>query len=511
MTKSKGQGRKARKGGGVCGNMTKSKGQGRKARKGGGSGPRTPGLQQETPTPSAIDMPKVPGRQPVSPRPQKQSQVSPPQQESKDSPQALEVLLKLLGDHRTAKPEQDAQRKGSVGDDGNKQEDQKPHQAPPPLPSQLPAEEDIRGRVWQMACTKDGSLRLQDLLKQCSKEAAEDWKAIVDIVITELQGRVLQVSTEACGYANYVIQVCISELPPEKFDFVIQELKGHVVLAAKHRAGCRVLQRIVEHVGDKDDWTLPLLEEILEGRNLVELSLNEFGNYVIQKFFEHASEKQRNMLAEALLKLASSDPAALQGMVMDKRASHVIEHALVNSCEEKRQELMDILGALMQIPVPKSDGSQGKKVKHKEYSSFVSRCLKRLLELGQSPQKAETSRKDDGSFGAQDKASSSTSCPPSSTDCTSRENSFAGNPYPQYVSTAALGTPPQASPKPLYIPPGFQYVLSSSPTYVTPLTSMSPTLLMRMQTVPGMMAVQVMTSQGQGCQQQSPSPFFPLP
>ena len=56
---------------------------------------------------------------------------------------------------------------------------------------------------------------------------------------------------------------CIELIPPEKLGFLFEEMSGHAVTAARHRYGCRVLERLLEHCPSSQ--TAPLIEEVLLG------------------------------------------------------------------------------------------------------------------------------------------------------------------------------------------------------------------------------------------------------
>jgi hypothetical protein len=48
-------------------------------------------------------------------------------------------------------------------------------------------------------------------------------------------------------HANFVLQKLIETMPPSFTSFVLDEIRGHVDWAARHRFGCRVVARLVEH------------------------------------------------------------------------------------------------------------------------------------------------------------------------------------------------------------------------------------------------------------------------
>eukprot|EP00913_Durusdinium_trenchii_P011157 g10479.t1 len=199
-------------------------------------------------------------------------------------------------------------------------------------------------QVWILACSPSGSRHLQELLKNGEKsshtaqqqQAAEEWKAAVDKVVSGLQSHVLE-ATAASGdwnYSNYVLQACIQVLPLKK-----------IVDVAMNPHGCRVLQRLIEHVLQQETHAQHLMQEMLP--EIKRLSKDQYGNHVMQKFLEPdakkffgseaksklslwirmASQSQKAALIQAFLRLAEQ-PGQLSELAMDKYASWVLEKVI---------------------------------------------------------------------------------------------------------------------------------------------------------------------------------------
>merc|ERR1712139_585287 len=65
-----------------------------------------------------------------------------------------------------------------------------------------------------------------------------------------------------CPNANFVLQKFICVLRPQASQFILDELrKAGFSKAARHRYGCRVLQRLLEHCGAEQ--LQPLVEDLL--------------------------------------------------------------------------------------------------------------------------------------------------------------------------------------------------------------------------------------------------------
>jgi len=163
----------------------------------------------------------------------------------------------------------------------------------------------------------------------------------------------------ASPHANHVLQKCVEILPPENLQFVLDELKGHVIVTARHRFGCRVLERLIEHC---PTWqTESLMTEILDGAS--QLSRHTFGNFVIQHVLEHGTQPQRRVIVDMLL----SD---IQRLARHRVASHVVRAALVHCNMEDRQELVDAMRA---------DAAELADLAHHHCGSFVVREMRREL------------------------------------------------------------------------------------------------------------------------------------
>ncbi|CAL9217522.1 unnamed protein product [Arabidopsis halleri] len=74
------------------------------------------------------------------------------------------------------------------------------------------------------------------------------------------------------------------------------EIYGSVNLMAKDQIGCRVLQKLVEEGTVLDAKVI--FHEIIN--HVVELSMDPFGNYIVQKLLDMSDEEQRTMIASVL-------------------------------------------------------------------------------------------------------------------------------------------------------------------------------------------------------------------
>jgi len=168
----------------------------------------------------------------------------------------------------------------------------------------------VAGRVLELANDPEGCRQVQRAL-----EAALDDESRERIAL-ELKGNVAEAARSP--YANFVIQKCVTTLPPHAFSFIFEELMAEQVLTfAKHKFACRVLQRLMEQ------GVRPQVDRLLEALlgHVVELSRHPYGNYVVQHMLAQGSPEQRASVTEAV----TAEAAAL---CRDTFGSNVVRAAL---------------------------------------------------------------------------------------------------------------------------------------------------------------------------------------
>jgi len=184
----------------------------------------------------------------------------------------------------------------------------------------LAALAQLRGSIWRLACEPQGCRVVQLALQVASRA---DAAALTD----ELHGHV----REAVGspHANYVLQKVVEALPTAVAGFVAKELLGAGAATSRHRYGCRIICRLIEHCAG-DARTATLMDEVLAESN--ELSRHSYGHHVVQSVLEHGHAGHRHRVA-----------AAMRGDLLrgarNRNASYVIEKALTHCSEEDRQAM----------------------------------------------------------------------------------------------------------------------------------------------------------------------------
>ncbi|CAM0874247.1 unnamed protein product [Alopecurus aequalis] len=121
-------------------------------------------------------------------------------------------------------------------------------------------------------------------------------------------------------HANHAIQKCIEFVPPQHIHFVYRSLCGKAKMLSSHPFGCHVIQKVLEFCKDPQIMHA-LVTEILECVN--ELSVDPYGNYVVQYIVEHGRPHDRQIM---VLKFEGQ----VMRMSHQKHSSNVIEKCLIH-------------------------------------------------------------------------------------------------------------------------------------------------------------------------------------
>jgi pumilio RNA-binding family len=270
------------------------------------------------------------------------------------------------------------QRNGLQEEQGNAAEEQ-----------EVPTGELLVGDPHILVLNNDLANEAIDKLESGTREERNE---LLQWIMNETLGRVVQSAVEvAVGqhrttmtkrmhghvaelldspHGNHVLQKCIEVLPPDTMQFVLNELcafPGRGLSIAKHRFGCRVLERLLEHC--PAEQTRVLVEDVIE--NAYVLCRHPFGNYVVQHVLEYGTPTQQTAVIDALLS------GGVMQLAMHRVASNVIERALVQCGAEDRHALMGQL--IVEPPATLAMASS-------RYGAFIAQ---RLLEMPPCPQQDE--------------------------------------------------------------------------------------------------------------------------
>jgi len=180
----------------------------------------------------------------------------------------------------------------------------------------------LRGCVVPLAFDAAGCRAVQLALHVADRRSATE-------LAGELRGHVCEAIRSP--HANYVIQKVIEVMPMAQANFIADELCGMGVEVARHRYGCRILCRLLEHSAT-DVGPMALISEVLA--EVGSLCRHSFGHYVIQSVLEHGTPEQRQQIAATLR-------SELARSVQNRNACYVIENALSYCSHEDRQALVE--------------------------------------------------------------------------------------------------------------------------------------------------------------------------
>jgi len=161
------------------------------------------------------------------------------------------------------------------------------------------------------------------------KEAAEMAAELRDNVNTTLESK----------HGNYVVQKIIEVLPISAVTFMVKELEDMAFEIARHRYGCRILCRLLEHAA-MESGTAKLIDNLLHDAR--ELSRHAYGYHVVKCILEHGLPEDRDRVAYALV-------GGAQRHAKHRTASFVIEKALAH-CDGHSDARNLLANELLQRP-----------------------------------------------------------------------------------------------------------------------------------------------------------------
>eukprot|EP00929_Paragymnodinium_shiwhaense_P067009 TRINITY_DN3369_c0_g1_i1.p1 TRINITY_DN3369_c0_g1~~TRINITY_DN3369_c0_g1_i1.p1 ORF type:complete len:448 (+),score=125.77 TRINITY_DN3369_c0_g1_i1:87-1430(+) len=151
--------------------------------------------------------------------------------------------------------------------------------------------------------------------------------ADVAVLLRELHGAVPRAA--ASPHGNYVLQKIIEIMPPAFSIFIAEELLGAAAETARHRFGCRILCRLLEH-SSTERHTTQLVEEMLQEAG--DLVRHEFGHHVMESILEHGLEVQKQTVVVALEQEMAQN-------VFNRSALFVLDRAMKQSTPGERSRL----------------------------------------------------------------------------------------------------------------------------------------------------------------------------
>ncbi|XVF67199.1 hypothetical protein PTKIN_Ptkin10aG0101300 [Pterospermum kingtungense] len=138
----------------------------------------------------------------------------------------------------------------------------------------------------------------------------------------------------ACGNAKNAKLYSPFSLPP-KFNS-LAEARGYIYSIAKDQHGCRFLQRLFDE-GTQQDVQI-IFKEIID--HVVELMMNPFGNYLMQKLLEVCNEEQRMQI----LLMVTEEPGQLVRISLNTHGTRVVQKLIETL--KTRQQISLVISAL---------------------------------------------------------------------------------------------------------------------------------------------------------------------
>eukprot|EP00930_Biecheleria_cincta_P069974 TRINITY_DN57643_c0_g1_i1.p1 TRINITY_DN57643_c0_g1~~TRINITY_DN57643_c0_g1_i1.p1 ORF type:complete len:307 (+),score=50.00 TRINITY_DN57643_c0_g1_i1:81-1001(+) len=197
----------------------------------------------------------------------------------------------------------------------------------------------LTGKVWKLSQDAEGCRQVQQSLDLASTE--DERCAIAQ----EFRGHIAK--AVRCPYANFVLQKCITTIPPRHFAFMFDELvsKGPrcVSEVARHKYGCRIVQRLLDY--GHADQVIMLVDYLLP--DSLALSKSPFGNFVMQQLPRCCSPEQRRRLLQSIMQNVSS-------LVQDEYAFGVVVKIISSTLRSREDSMepdrMELAKNLLRVP-----------------------------------------------------------------------------------------------------------------------------------------------------------------
>uniref|UniRef100_A0A7S1AMW1 PUM-HD domain-containing protein n=1 Tax=Noctiluca scintillans TaxID=2966 RepID=A0A7S1AMW1_NOCSC len=211
----------------------------------------------------------------------------------------------------------------------------------------------LSGRVREFSFDLGGCRVVQLALSVAGRSDAAS-------LVGELRGHVRDGVASPAG--NYVIQKLVEVMPMSLVEFVSEELEGVGAVTARHRFGCRVLCRLLEHHPSDGNTgpTARLVSEVME--SAASLCCHAYGHHVIECALEHGTTEQKHGIAEAL-------QVNIIRNAKNRFASYVLRKALLFCQIEDQQTLASALF---------SEPTKFSALAENQYGGFVVRTLLKL-------------------------------------------------------------------------------------------------------------------------------------
>ncbi|KAJ0077769.1 hypothetical protein Patl1_37015 [Pistacia atlantica] len=137
-----------------------------------------------------------------------------------------------------------------------------------------------------------------------------------------------------CGNAG-IAKFCSPFSPSSKYNS-LAEARGYIYFIAKDQHGCRFLQKMFDE-GSQQNVQI-IFDEIID--HVVELMMNPFGNYLMQKLLEVCNEEQRMQI----LLMLTEEPGELVRISLNTHGTRVVQKLIETL--KTRQQILLVISAL---------------------------------------------------------------------------------------------------------------------------------------------------------------------
>jgi hypothetical protein len=100
-------------------------------------------------------------------------------------------------------------------------------------------------------------------------------------------------------YGNYVIQVIFENWDDFELEEILNKYKNKYIILSKQKYSSNAIERIIEKNNNNLEF---YINEICSDNNIIELMINNYGNYVVQKAIKLSSGESQERLIQDIIK-----------------------------------------------------------------------------------------------------------------------------------------------------------------------------------------------------------------
>uniref|UniRef100_A0A914IFU2 PUM-HD domain-containing protein n=1 Tax=Globodera rostochiensis TaxID=31243 RepID=A0A914IFU2_GLORO len=193
-----------------------------------------------------------------------------------------------------------------------------------------PVLEQLHDNVPTLITDQYGSHVIERVIEHCTEQQKRPvLEQLLDIVPTLVTDQ----------YGSHVIQLVIEHGLPEDRARIVRSLQGDIMKYAQDKFASNLIEKCL--IGGTADQKRALFDNICVGgpktlRNARQLMADEFGTFVIQKFFEYGTDDQKAQLVDALR-------GHVLELALQMYGCHVIQAALKSVDKASQIEIIEEL------------------------------------------------------------------------------------------------------------------------------------------------------------------------